>query len=67
MEPKYVSVKQAVQEFISKGHATKPWINAGAEMGAWDKLAEAAWPNIFGAPKQIITEDAEVVSIETVR
>lgn len=34
--------------------------------GAWDKTAASVWPNIFGPPKQIITEDAEAVSIETV-
>lgn len=60
MEPKCVSLNQVVQEFISKGDATNPWIEAVDKIWCWDSGTPVS------KPQPIITEDAEVVSIETI-
>lgn len=67
MEPKLVSLQSVVDQLLKQGDAGKPWKNFNADMAKMTQyyakvpiLPETYWEGV-------VTEDAEVVSIETVQ
>lgn len=63
MEPKLLTLNQVVQECITKGDAIKCWKNFNADIA---KMRQYYGNQTITEEGQfVITEDAEVVSIET--
>lgn len=64
MKPTFVSLQSVIDEFVGKGDVMKRWKNAQTEIAKMAQYYPCAIMDEAG--EIIVTEEAEVISIETV-